>query len=213
MIRLALEKMLPNQLSSLLHFLPHLQSQLLHVHLPLDDIIPRPYIGSLVLHLLVADDKDVVGLLQLGLADLSGDAFASRVQLDTEALPLQFLRNPSSILVVPVCNGQHDGLHRAEPQGEFSGVVLDKDTKKSLNAAINNTMDHNRAVSFSITPFIGYVKSFWLVHVNLNGCTLPCPADAILDVDINFWTVKCPISCIDFVSFAAGIEGSLKCCF
>ncbi len=82
---------------------------------------------------LAADDQHVGNLFELGVADFRLQLFVAVVQMGAEARVLQFLRNLLRVVDEFSAHGQHRRLHRSEPGGKRSGVVLDQHAEESLD--------------------------------------------------------------------------------
>ncbi len=75
--------------------------------------------------------------------------------------------------------------------------MLNQYPHKALNRPKYHPVDHDRAVFFSILTDILCLKTLRQLKIKLDRSALPCPSKRILQMEINFRPVKCPIALID----------------
>ena len=70
-----------------------------------------------------------------------------RSSSSTRSLPgAQLLGDGRGVVVEAIGDGQHDRLHRRQPQRQLAAVVLDQDPDEALEGAQQRAVDHHRAV-------------------------------------------------------------------
>ena len=84
------------------------------------------------LYFSVTGDQEVGDTLKCMLADFKAYLLRPQVGLYPKPMIFKLFRNLSTVFVLPVGNSHHHGLHRSEPSGQFSRVMLEQNADKSL---------------------------------------------------------------------------------
>ncbi len=71
-------------------------------------------------------------------------------------------------------------------------------------------MNHDRAMSVPISPFVGAVKTLRQRKVELDGSTLPRPIHTVADMKVDLRTIECTIAGIQFVLYPRGFQRPLQ---
>ncbi len=85
-------------------------------------------------------------------------------------------------------NNRH--LNRRQPDGESTGIMLDKQPEEALPGPQQGTVHHVGAVLQPIRPDIDHVEPFREVEVELDGCHLPLAAQGISYLEVNLGAVE-----------------------
>ena len=89
-----------------------------------------------------------------------------------------------------VGDGDDDGLHRGEPEGEGAGVVLDEVGHHALHGADDASMDDHRPVLRAVLADVGDIELVGQVEVDLDGRERLLPAHRIAELDVQLRPVE-----------------------
>ena len=77
--------------------------------------------------------------------------------------------------------------------------MLDEDAEESLNGTKYGSVDHDGAVASAIGSDIGEVETLGHGEVGLDCSALPGAVEAVADMEVDFWSVKCSVAGIHSV--------------
>ena len=80
--------------------------------------------------------------------------------------------------------------------------MLREDTDETLDAAEDRAMDHNRTMFFAVLADIAHVKFLRHLEIELDRATLPRATKAVLEMEIDLWSVECTVARVDDVILA-----------
>ena len=103
-------------------------------------------------------------------------------------------------------NRQDLDLNRCKPYRESTCIVLDQDADEALDAAIDNTMDHDRTMLLSILTDISQIEFLRHEHIELDRTALPGTANGISEVEIDLRTIESTIAFIDHILQTAMLQ-------
>ena len=72
--------------------------------------------------------------------------------------------------------------------------MLNQNTDKAFDGSKHNAVNHDRTVLFSVRPHIFRLKPHRQLEIQLNRTALPCSADRILQMEVDFRSVKSAVS-------------------
>ena len=81
-------------------------------------------------------------------------------------------------------------LHRREPRGERSTVVLHQNPEEPFERARERAVDHHRRTVVTVRRAVFEFEAVREYEIDLHGSELPLPPDRIAHVDIEFRAVK-----------------------
>src|SRR5712692_11234802 len=128
---------------------------------------------------LAADHEHVGHLLELCVADFSLQFFVAVVQVRAEASGGKRCSDFAGVVEELFADGQHLRLHRCEPCGERTSVVLEEDAKEALDRAPQRAMHHERLVPAAVFADVFQAEARRQVEIKLHGGELPGPADGV----------------------------------
>src|SRR3954451_20091128 len=131
------------------------------------------------LHVAVARDEHERHLLLLRVQDLLLHPVVGPVDLGTDALAGQPLDDPLQVVDVVRADRDADYLHRREPGGERTGVVLGEYTEEPLDRPELRGVDHHRLMALTISALVLQPEPRRLVEVVLDRRHLPGAADRV----------------------------------
>ena len=129
-------------------------------------------------------------------SNLLSNRIVSIIDLDSDASILQFLGNFGCILLVLLRNGENVDLCWRQPGRKFSSKVLDEYTAETLHGAKWCTMNHHRAMVFTVASLVPQIETLRKVVIDLNGSKLPFSTNDVFDNEIDLWSVE---SCFTFL--------------
>ena len=137
--------------------------------------------------------------------------FVAVVNLRTNSHVDKFFAHLVSVIRLHFGNGNDFHLNGSKPQGECACVMFRENCDESLNAAKHNTVNHDRSVLFAVLSHVRQVETFRHLEIQLNGSALPCSANAVFQVEVDFRSVKCAVAFVDFVVLAQNIQCTFQC--
>ena len=94
---------------------------------------------------------------------------------------------------------RHDAdLLRRKPEGETSLEVLDDNADKTLQGAIDGTVQYHRHLLLSLRILEGTAEVMRKLEIQLYRSALPLSSEGILNLEVNLRAVKSTVSLIDF---------------
>ena len=97
---------------------------------------------------------------------------------------------------------EHRQLHRRQPGRQRACALFDQNSDKTLQAADNGAVQHDRPVAGAVFPHIFGVQALGHREIHLHGSTLPLAPDSVLERVLNLGAVKSTVTRGDF-KFAA----------
>ena len=107
-------------------------------------------------------------------------------------------------------NRQDTYLHGSHPHGECTCIVLDQDTDKALNRAIDHAMQHDGTMLFAVLTNIGEIKLLGQTHIELDRAALPRTSDGVAQVEVDLRSVKRAVSLVDDIVQTAVVQCLLQ---
>src|ERR1700685_1358994 len=98
----------------------------------------------------ITSDQEVGDTLKCMLADFKAYLLRPQVGLYAKPMIFKLFRDLSTILVLAVGNSHHHGLHRSEPSGQFSRVMLEQNAYKPLERAEHGPVQHDRRMPVAV---------------------------------------------------------------
>src|SRR5271154_3968087 len=92
----------------------------------------RAYGQGMSLNLAVTRDQEVGDTLKCMLADFKAYLLRPQVGLYAKPMISKLFGDLSTVFILSVGNSHHHGLHRSEPGGQFSRVMLEQNAYKTL---------------------------------------------------------------------------------
>src|SRR5579859_116091 len=93
---------------------------------------------------------------------------------------LELLHYPVRILVMPISNRDYDCLYRGDPDREGARRMLDQDTDKALQRAINDAMHDDWRFFLACFVYIDAVEAARQLEVELDRTHPPGAPEQIL---------------------------------
>ena len=141
-------------------------------------------------HVIVADDKDVRDLLQLGPPHPRPERFVGRDRLRPEARCPESGHDRAGIVLVVVSYGEHLHLDRCHPRGEGACVVLDEDGEEPFYRAEQCAVDHEGTVAGIVGADVLHFKALRELEVDLDRRHLPVAPDGVTHMDVDLRSIK-----------------------
>ena len=91
---------------------------------------------------------------------------------------------------------------------EGTAEVLGDDADESFNRTEDDAVEHDRHDLLAVLVNVVAVESLWEVDVKLDGAALPGSAHAVLEFEVEFWTIEGTIFWIDGVFVTARFASS-----
>ncbi len=110
------------------------------------------------------------------------------------------------VLLVGLGDGEHPHLHRCEPRGERTGVVLEQHAEEPLDRTEQGTVQHDRTVPGVVGTDVLEVEALRELEVGLDRRQLPRPSDRVMDVDVDLRAVERGVAVLDGVVETVGVE-------
>ena len=107
-------------------------------------------------------------LLLCSIANLLTKAIIRVINFDANPTFTQTLRNRINVVVEGLGNGDQAHLHRGEPCGESTGIMLSQNTDEALNRTKLRRVNHDRLAVASIGSGVFQAETVGLVEVVLN---------------------------------------------
>ena len=105
---------------------------------------------------------------------------------------------------------QDTHLHGSHPHGECTCIVLDQDTDKALNRAIDHAMQHDGTMLFAVLTDIGEIELLGQTHIELDRAALPRTSDGVAQVKVDLRAVKRAVSLVDNIIQATIVQCLLQ---
>ncbi len=86
--------------------------------------------------------------------------------------------------------GNYFNLHRRQPYRKGAAIVFYEDAKESLHAAQQRPVNHVRPMPFAVLTYIGHVKPFRQIEVELDRGALPHSFQRVFNLDINLGPIE-----------------------
>ena len=128
------------------------------------------------------------------LPDLVIDLLIAKVELNAKSRSFQRRRRLASISRCVFRYGCDDHLDRSKPHRESAGEVFDQNSQKPLERPQHRTMEHDRTVLHPVLADILSPETLRQHEVELKRSALPCPANGVLQMKLQFRAVKSPLS-------------------
>ena len=91
-------------------------------------------------------------------------------------------------------DAEHHDLHRGKPRRQRSGILLDQDTDKALEAANDGSVQHDRAMARAIFADKFSIQALRQVRVDLDRAALPLATKCIFKHILDLGTVERPLT-------------------
>ena len=169
---------------------------------------------GLLLSLLVADNDDVRGLLELVLLDLLVHVRVFVVSLDADAHGEQRIEDLLRVGVVLLADRDDADLARCEPERERAFVVLDQDAHEALQRSEDRAVQNDRLLEEAVLVAVGQAEVVRQLEVKLHGAALPFAAESVLDLEVDLRAVEGAVALVDLVVALAVllVQNSLQGC-
>ena len=93
---------------------------------------------------------------------------------------------------------------------EGTAEVFGDDADESLNGAKDDAVEHDRHDLLTILVYVVAVEPLWEVDVKLNGSALPGSAHAVLEFEVELWTIESTVFWVDAIFMSARLASSGK---
>ena len=91
---------------------------------------------------------------------------------------------------------------------EGTAEVLGDDADESLDGTEDDAVEHDRHDLLTVLVYVVAVESLWEVDVKLDGSTLPGSAHAVLEFEVELWTIESAIFWVDGIFVSARLASS-----
>ena len=160
---------------------------------------PLPQADAPAAGFLLPDDEHVGDLLELRIADFRPQLLVAAIHFDPQAGLPELGRGVVRVIQKLFRKGQHDGLHRRQPDRKRAGEVLDDDGDEALQRSEDGPMDHDRPMLGVVRADVGQLEPLRLRVIDLHGAELPRATDGIGHLVIQFRPVERTLAGIDLI--------------
>src|SRR5437016_8621644 len=110
--------------------------------------------------------------------------------MNAQPVPSELGRDHFRVWAGTFAYRDHRDLLPVEPQREVPGVVLDQTADKTLEAAKEHAVDHDRALALALLVHERDVEPLGQVEVDLDRRSLPLASDRIFHLDVDLRRVE-----------------------
>ena len=147
----------------------------------------------------------------MGFADLVSEFLVSEIPLRPVPGDAERGHHLPRIIDMPVRDRENVDLDGCQPEGERTGVMLDKYAEESLEGTHECPMDHDGGVFRPVFPDIRHLEPVRVVEIYLDRRALPGSTEHILDLDVDFRAVEDPFPGVYLVGELFALKGPLEC--
>src|SRR5262249_39918623 len=156
---------------------------------------PMPQTHRSRFRFLRPNHQHVRNLLQLRVANLRRQFFVPVIEVHTQPVILQRLENMFRVIRNFLAHRTNLHLHWCEPQRKRARIVLDQNSKKTLDRSQQRAMHHQRLMPRPVFAHVLQAKSRRQIEIELHRRQLPRSSNRVNHLNVDFRAIKRPFAC------------------
>ena len=138
----------------------------------------------------------------MSFTDFEADFFVAQIGFNAETLRFELCGDIAHGIAGAVGHCHDFDLNGCKPCGESAGEMLGDNADEPFDRAENNAMNHDGAMLCAVRAGVFKFKPFGKLHVELNRAALPCSAETVRKVEVEFRAVERAVTLVNDVFLA-----------